>query len=67
MDIFHVVIYDFLKFVGGLWAIKWAWQILFGLTLQVYPNAPKSMKPLFVEDKIFLLQMKKVLNLINDK
>jgi len=25
-----VHIYDFLKLVGGLWALKWAWQTFFG-------------------------------------
>jgi len=26
----HVHTYDFLKFVGGLWTLKWAWQTFFG-------------------------------------
>jgi len=25
----RVHMYDFLKFVGGLWALKWAWQTFF--------------------------------------
>jgi len=25
----YVHIYNFLKFVGGLWSLKWAWQTLF--------------------------------------
>jgi len=35
-SIFHffrdidVYIYDILKFVGGLWALKWAWKTFFG-------------------------------------
>jgi len=31
----HVHIYDFLKFVDGLWALKWAWQIFLGQSIGI--------------------------------
>jgi len=30
--------YDFLKFVGSLWALKWAWKLFLGQSIGIDEN-----------------------------
>jgi len=44
----HVHIYDFLKFVGGVWALGWAWQSFFlGQSIGIDENITFQFKFLF--------------------
>jgi len=43
----RVHIYDFLKFVGGLWAFKWAWKTFLGQSIGIAENNTFQLKFLF--------------------